>query len=520
VSHGGLAAEHAAGTARRARWTAGRIAALASGSLLFLVGLCLFGAAGVGLWADLAQRDGGYATSDVHHFSTSGSALASEPTRLGTSGFARLYSPGILGKVRIRVTPAGAASPLFVGIGPSRDVDRYLAGVEHAVISDFWSRETETVPGERPRSPPARQRFWVASSSGTGTRSVVWKPSKGSWTAVVMAADGRAGLDVGADLGARIPALLWVSLGVLAAGAILVAGGGLLIGAVLRAGAVSRGVISPSPEGGAMATSIAATAPQVVAGHEEDVRYQGIRQYSVAQILGVWAAAAVPMAVLAWVVAPILEDHLSGAGHVPMLKALVLCLTAGMIWEFVLVALLVWHEQRSLRWSVVRDALWLHSPRSPKTERVGGRLWLVVIPLIVLTAIEQLLPVAGVPANRDLGKVLDSHAAHVFLSGNWGWFSLIVLMFVFNTALGEELLFRGLLLPRMKRAFGRGDWAANGVLFAAYHVHVPWVIPGTLVFDTAALAYPSRRYQSAWIGIVVHSAQTVFLTAVVLALVL
>lgn len=30
-------------------------------------------------------------------------------------------------------------------------------------------------------------------------------------------------------------------------------------------------------------------------------------------------------------------------------------------------------------------------------------------------------------------------------------------MFLFNTALGEELLFRGYLLPRMNGAFGRGD---------------------------------------------------------------
>jgi membrane protease YdiL (CAAX protease family) len=58
---------------------------------------------------------------------------------------------------------------------------------------------------------------------------------------------------------------------------------------------------------------------------------------------------------------------------------------------------------------------------------------------------------------------------------------------VFNTVLGEELLFRGLLLPRMQGAFGRGDWVANGVLFAVYHLHVPWVIIPTLVVDRFAV---------------------------------
>ena len=39
-----------------------------------------------------------------------------------------------------------------------------------------------------------------------------------------------------------------------------------------------------------------------------------------------------------------------------------------------------------------------------------------------------------------------------FLSGNWVWFPVMFTMFVFNTMLGAELLFRGLLLPRMQRA--------------------------------------------------------------------
>ena len=41
-------------------------------------------------------------------------------------------------------------------------------------------------------------------------------------------------------------------------------------------------------------------------------RYAAVRQYSLAQILGVWAAAAVPMGVLAWIVAPWLRDQLGG----------------------------------------------------------------------------------------------------------------------------------------------------------------------------------------------------------------
>lgn len=203
-----------------------------------------------------------------------------------------------------------------------------------------------------------------------------------------------------------------------------------------------------------------------------------------------------------------------------MMKALVLCLTGGLIWQFVLVLALVGREQGNLRWSTLQGALWLHSPRSPRSGRIGGKLWLILIPLIIVFAAEELLPVFSHAGNRDLGTFLDSDAGQSFMSGNWGWYALILVMFVFNTVLGEELLFRGFLLPRMNRAFGRRDWVANGVLFAAYHMHVPWMIPATLLVDTFAISYPSKRYQSAWIGIAVHSAQSVVLGAILLALVL
>ena len=204
-----------------------------------------------------------------------------------------------------------------------------------------------------------------------------------------------------------------------------------------------------------------------------------------------------------------------------MVKALLLCITVGLIWQFVLVVILIWREQRTLRWSSIRDALWLRSPRSPRSGRRGGRVWLVVIPLLVAyAAVPFVVPSPPSPEARDFGLFLESDTGQSFMSGNWLWFGLLVVLWVFNTVLGEELLFRGFLLPRMNGAFGRGDWVANGVLFAAYHLHVPWAIPETLIADTLIVSYPAKRYRSAWIGIVVHSGQSVVLAIIVLTLVL
>ena len=242
-----------------------------------------------------------------------------------------------------------------------------------------------------------------------------------------------------------------------------------------------------------------------------------IRQYSLRKILGVWAAAAVPVAVLSWVAAPLLEDRLSGPE--PLAKALILFMTAGLAWQFVLVLLLVRSELGQLRWSSMRDALWLRSPHDQKTGRTGGRLWLWALLFILLTGVWQLVPGLPAPAARDFAAILESDRGELLFEGAWGWFAILVVMGLFNTVLGEELLFRGVLLPRMQGVFGRRDWIANGVLFAAYHLHMPWVIPSALA-DTFLYAYPARRFRSAWMGILVHSAQTVVISLLVLFLVL
>ena len=97
-------------------------------------------------------------------------------------------------------------------------------------------------------------------------------------------------------------------------------------------------------------------------------------QYSRRRILGTWAAAALPMAALAWIVAPLLHSRLEGPSAWP--RAILLCLTVGMIWQFVFVMIAVRREQGTLRWSVLKEALWLRAPAQP-SHRTSRRSPLV-----------------------------------------------------------------------------------------------------------------------------------------------
>jgi CAAX protease family protein len=266
------------------------------------------------------------------------------------------------------------------------------------------------------------------------------------------------------------------------------------------------------------ATTTAAPPPAAQPTAARSADRSQLPQYSVRQILAIWAAAALPMGLLAWIVAPWLRDQLGGRD--PFIEALLICLTAGLLWELALVLILLRRELGGLAWSRVRNALWLRAPRDPKTGRVGGKVWFWALPFVVLSAAVNALPIDPVgPMPRDLPKLIDTDRAEHFFAGNWGWFGMLVAVALLAPVV-EELFFRGLLLPRMRGAFGKGDVIANGTLFTVYHVHQPWSMPATLIDGIVNQAYPTKRFQSTWMGLITHTLPSFVIIGVVLSLVL
>jgi hypothetical protein len=120
-----------------------------------------------------------------------------------------------------------------------------------------------------------------------------------------------------------------------------------------------------------------------------------------AKIVGVWAAAALPMGFLGWVCVPLLRDQLGGRD--PFIESLLICFNVGLLWILALTLILLRREQGRLEWSRVVDGLWLRSPRSPKTGKVGGTVWLWAIPFVLLTTAINALPINPEgPLPRDL----------------------------------------------------------------------------------------------------------------------
>jgi hypothetical protein len=216
-----------------AQWGTGRVIAVIVASLAVLAGLAALAGGGTALVFDQTQRDAsGYLMTDSAAYSTDTYALVSDSYRTGAAGDV-LVARDLLGTVRIR---SHSSTPVFVGIARAAAVDSYLAGVRHEVATRFdaQQRDFRLHDGGAPATPPTAKHFWAAQSLGSGTRTLSWSPQNGSWRIVVMNANGSAGIRTDLALGARFPHLLWIGIGVLSGGALLLLLGGSGIYAAVR----------------------------------------------------------------------------------------------------------------------------------------------------------------------------------------------------------------------------------------------------------------------------------------------
>lgn len=256
---------------------------------------------------------------------------------------------------------------------------------------------------------------------------------------------------------------------------------------------------------------------------ERAVPAQATGQYTLWQIIGIWAITALPMALLTWVVAPAIIPYS------PLLPGITywLLIIAGMAWEFVVALVIVYRELGTLRWSAIRQRTWLQTPRDPKTDQPNAKLyWWLAVPLlynaVVVFVLSQylnsimswLFPNLQAPAFTQMSGL----ASPEFV-GAWWILGIVLLSALFNYWLGEEFLWHGVLLPKMQGVFGKYDWVANGVLFGLYHLHKPWAIPG-IIGATLGFSWPARRFRSNWMAVIIHGVEVIPTLAIVLAVIL
>ena len=252
------------------------------------------------------------------------------------------------------------------------------------------------------------------------------------------------------------------------------------------------------------------------------------KQYTLWQIIGIWLAGGAPMWVLGWLVYPAITDGM-GIAEAGVWRFRLM--TVGLIWQFILSMIILYKEKGNIHIETIRKRFWLNNPIDTKTGEKNNKLWWLLIPLVLLAGIlvfavnpmidgiwTRVFPFLAEPPQYSAMTLFEPELKTQFV-GNWSFMALMLVFVIFNTVLGEEFLFRGVLLPKMEGVFGKWDWVANAICFAFYHLHQPWGIPGTIL-EGLVWVFPSKKYRTIWFSIILHSLQSVLVIVLVLALVL
>jgi membrane protease YdiL (CAAX protease family) len=206
----------------------------------------------------------------------------------------------------------------------------------------------------------------------------------------------------------------------------------------------------------------------------------GVPQYRLPMILFMFAWPAAWFMFLIWVVAPALFGTPAPGEFLPTWRFVGIA-TAGNAAELLVALVVLRREGYRLTLRDLHDRARLRWPR-------GRRQWGLVPGALALYAVG----VAAAPLNRALAAapgfvppawwppitnptVEVAAPAELFpdltLAGNYLFLAAYLLYATVFNVVGEELYYRGVLLPKMRGVFGRWDWVANGLLFTLKHVY-------------------------------------------------
>lgn len=170
-------------------------------------------------------------------------------------------------------------------------------------------------------------------------------------------------------------------------------------------------------------------------------------------------------------------------------------------------------EGNVMEWKVFKNRFRLH--------RLSFKMWLlaigafigifiiygIAIRLNLILINNGIIPMPeSLPAWLDTRGGIPSMAvmdqAFGGLSGNW--IALVAyIAFLFFNVFGEELWWRGYILPRQELTFGKWVWLIHGLLWTLFHVFKWWDILGLLPL-TLMIPFLVWRHKNTTIGIVIH----------------
>lgn len=84
------------------------------------------------------------------------------------------------------------------------------------------------------------------------------------------------------------------------------------------------------------------------------------------------------------------------------------------------------------------------------------------------------------------------------------WLLLVWFPYWILNILGEEFLWRGVMLPRQEEVFGKNTWMIHGLGWGLFHIAFGWQLLITLLPLIFILSYIVQRTKNSWVGVIMH----------------
>lgn len=151
----------------------------------------------------------------------------------------------------------------------------------------------------------------------------------------------------------------------------------------------------------------------------------------------------------------------------------------------------------------ISDKTWTKRLRFRKITSID--LWWCIAGLIIIGVLSGLIMKGLVLL---VGEFDHSPAFMSFEPLNKGryWLLLIWLPYWILNIMGEEFLWRGVMLPRQELVFGKYTWLVHGLGWTLFHVAFGWQLLITMLPILFILPYITQKTKNSWIGVILHAA--------------
>ncbi len=153
-------------------------------------------------------------------------------------------------------------------------------------------------------------------------------------------------------------------------------------------------------------------------------------------------------------------------------------------------------EGALLQTGVLKDRLRFH--------RMNREDWLWSFGAIVVIGIMSAGVMKGVEA--IVGQIEHQPPFMAFdpLTPERYWLLAIWFPYWILNIMGEEILWRGTMLPCQELVFGKWTWVVHGIGWGVFHIAFGWQLLVTLLPMLFIQSYVVQRRKNTWVGVVIH----------------